>query len=381
MSYTANQEFWMKYADPDQEEDAPVIERPSVPDEYQYAAQYHVDHAAAVAANQDPATLDPNNYTLTDAEGRQYSRAFERYRTVDLLQYRDDLAVFQRVMAYITETCGKHAKSMLLPNDTIRANLKILRERFGMTDEEERREARAAYRQAIIPPRNMTWKAMEEWLTNWELAFQKADIAGLPEADDREIWCTDIKEAIGDKQMKLQATWTMLKMKTIPSMNLHAKPGVFSYRDVAAAIRDEWKEEQKRPIALPMRRGTAFPAKAAPEGDESGQPSVSLKGDKRQRSSTQSTSTSETQAKRPTQKCKACRGYHATKDCYLAFPDHPDKPADFRLNTKSWRYKNWIGAQSDPEVVKLIKKIAKQMNMRHAVAETDEMQEDNDIQA
>jgi hypothetical protein len=95
------------------------------------------------------------------------------------------------------DTCCEHAKSFIDPEVSLRENGQTLFTRFGMNEAEERRQAKQAYTEALVPPRNTSREAWDEWLINCEKAFQRSEEVGLASVIDRLEWKQDIVQALG----------------------------------------------------------------------------------------------------------------------------------------------------------------------------------------
>jgi hypothetical protein len=58
------------------------------------------------------------------------------------------------------------------------------------------RAARAAYTQALKPPKGSSRNVLNQWLTTWKEAFQRAHDAQVPEVAYSNLWLEDLCQAL-----------------------------------------------------------------------------------------------------------------------------------------------------------------------------------------
>jgi hypothetical protein len=369
-AHTADMDFWRQYIDPRNEATAPPLPNPSMPEEHEFSVAYVNAMAAYNGSLQEPNPLSRpvwgiGNHTLTGPESLRYGRAFDRYK-VEAHNAERPRKAYERVLQFLMDTCCEHAKSFIDPEVSLRENVQTLFTRFGMNEAEERRQAKQAYTEALVPPRNTSREAWDEWLINCEKAFQRSEEVGLASVIDRLEWKQDIVQALGSTKDSKAPVVVDRLIPDLSSDSIMPPSRIETYRDLVSAVRTEWDTRtylfQASSSSTVPRRG-AFPAISTDRGLP-GQHASTSSGTRRARSSTSyDSSTVQSDSKKAkAETCKGCEGwYHQLEGCFIAFPGHPNKSTSFieKLDSGglSRRIQRWNELRTTPEVIRLVTEI------------------------
>jgi hypothetical protein len=380
-TYAADEAFWQVYVDPEVEAPALILQEPIAPAVHDYSEEYKRSHrhyvthrraAASAGPSPEGPTLQephPRDFLLTSPERAAYAQDWERFKTLDLAHYHRDRALFQRVSSYITDTISLFAKGIIRPEHTLRERVQALGRRFGESEVDAQRTARAGYREALAPPKASTRKALDQWLGQWEMAFQKAQEALVPEVAFISSWIEDLCKALEPRVPALKQQWLAGTLQGRYPLGQN-----ITERDVVSAIHREWDLTPSLFIQTGRAQGAALAAISQGTTPRSSVPTGSSEPRSRGRSGTDTTSRLDVDAKRRKRHCIGClAGGHELKGCFLAFPEHPDRPDDWlaRLQGEApqRRRKVWHALRQDPEVIRVVLDTAKQTGWRHDLAD------------
>jgi hypothetical protein len=188
---------WKKFVDPDSTLPPAV---PSIDNEEPIESAYSATYAAAVERALEEQAEEPEfnraQYRLTGKEKEEFKFDLEIFTRKDLPKFKAEERECTEAAQVIRKTCDETAKLYIKAGDSLRTQVRKLREVYRGDPTLRKRRAREAYTTAI--KRQATAKTIAAWLSKWQEAMLQAEAAGLPHALDYEQWTSDLTAAIGD---------------------------------------------------------------------------------------------------------------------------------------------------------------------------------------
>lgn len=225
--------------------------------------------------------------------------------------YEKEALALEKLKNHTLKTVANHYKTTCcLPEHPIWEWYENIKSQCGKASADEKEEARQTYKAALQPLRNP--KSAPQWISNWEIAFTRAEQKGVPETKSVSSWASDFLESVSEAFPIWSSTYSITKDDQI-------KNGTLKFRDLANDFRKTMsKSTPKTGRATKGAFGATYNGEAFEDSDE--EHKNGYKKSKQKKVGAKRKSRGENRLEDQLD-CPACGQPHPLPKCFYVFPE------------------------------------------------------------